>query len=80
MINKGFFSKIAYGLLLIYLFPKPAHAYLDPGTGSYLIQIFVATLFGSLFFLKSIIRKISEFISSHSKKEPSLNTDPADEN
>lgn len=45
---------------LIYLFsmPKHAHAYLDPGTGSYIFQIILAGLFGSIFFLKSGVKKI----------------------
>ncbi|OGG13308.1 hypothetical protein A3D77_05535 [Candidatus Gottesmanbacteria bacterium RIFCSPHIGHO2_02_FULL_39_11] len=50
---------ILFGIL-IYFFslPKHAHAYLDPGTGSYIFQIILAGLFGSIFFLKSGIKKI----------------------
>ncbi len=33
------------------------HAYLDPGTGSFLIQLLVATLLGAAFFLRSYIGK-----------------------
>ncbi len=33
------------------------HAYLDPGTGSFLLQILVATLLGAAFFLRSYIGK-----------------------
>ena len=31
---------------------RTAHAYIDPGTGSFLIQILLASLFASLFALK----------------------------
>jgi hypothetical protein len=31
---------------------KDAHAYLDPGTGSFLLQIMLASLFASMFALK----------------------------
>ena len=60
---------------LIYLiFPQHAHAYLDPGTGSYLFQLLIAGLLGSLFFLKTIIRKIKamfEGINSRKVKQES---------
>ncbi|MFH1536087.1 MAG: hypothetical protein ABIC96_03390 [Patescibacteria group bacterium] len=47
--------------ILLFLFPKPAYAYLDPGTGSYLFQILIAGLLGSLFFVKSAVKKVKEF-------------------
>lgn len=31
---------------------RPAHAYLDPGTGSYAFQVGVAGVFGALFSMK----------------------------
>jgi len=33
------------------LLPSLAHAYLDPGTGSYVVQILIGTLLGGLFAL-----------------------------
>lgn len=33
--------------------PEPAHAYIDPGSGSYVIQVALASVFGFLFVLKS---------------------------
>ena len=38
-------------------------AYIDPGTGSYLIQLLIATILGSLFALKTYWRKIRAFIA-----------------
>jgi len=38
-------------------------AYIDPGTGSYLIQLLIATILGSLFALKTYWRKIRGLIS-----------------
>ena len=35
-------------LTLIFVLCFPAYAYLDPGTGSYFIQIIIATLLGSI--------------------------------
>ena len=31
---------------------RPAHAYLDPGTGSYALQVAIASVFGALFSVK----------------------------
>lgn len=60
-----------YGALLFLLFPRQAHAYLDPGTGSYFFQMLIAGLLGSLFFVKSIIKGVKEFFKSISKKRTS---------
>ena len=35
-------------LTLIFVLCFPAYAYLDPGTGSYFLQIIIATLLGSI--------------------------------
>jgi hypothetical protein len=36
-------------------------AYLDPGSGSFIIQILIATLVGGLFIVKSYWQKITVF-------------------
>ncbi len=46
------------------LFPASAHAYLDPGTGSYLIQVLIAFLLGMLATGKIIWIHIKSFFSS----------------
>jgi hypothetical protein len=38
--------------------PADAHAYLDPGTGSMVIQVIVAGLLGAAFTFKSYMRAI----------------------
>lgn len=48
---------ILYIGILFLLFPKPAYAYIDPGAGSYFFQLLIAGLLGSLFFIKTIIRR-----------------------
>ncbi len=60
-----------YGLVLtLFVFVQPAYAYLDPGTGSYLFQIFIASLLGSTFFLKSAFQKIKDRFKSPPAKNP----------
>ena len=43
-------------------FPAPAWAYLDPGTGSYIIQMVVAGILGGLFAMKVFWVRIRGFL------------------
>lgn len=47
--------------ILAILYPDLAHAYLDPGTGSYLVQIIIAGLLGAAFAIKVFWMRIKEF-------------------
>ncbi|MFQ5944339.1 MAG: hypothetical protein ACE5JF_12375 [Anaerolineales bacterium] len=38
-------------------------AYLDPGSGSYLLQLLIAGILGSLFLLRGYFGRIKSFIS-----------------
>lgn len=51
-------------LLLALVFPKQSHAYLDPGTGSYLLQIMTAALFGGAFLVKTWWKEIKGFFEN----------------
>ena len=60
-------------LTLIFVLCIPAYAYLDPGTGSYFLQIIVATLLGAMYAIKQFLYKIKLFcinIFSKFKKRP----------
>jgi hypothetical protein len=49
----------------------PAHAYLDPGTGSYLFQLLVGAALGSLMAIKIYWRKIRDGVRNLlGKKDP----------
>ena len=43
--------------------PVRVHAYIDPGTGNYLLQLGIAALFGALFFLKMFWTKIKSTLA-----------------
>lgn len=43
---------VAVGVLALLVMPTDAHAYLDPGTGSLIIQGLLAALFGAAFTIK----------------------------
>lgn len=64
-------------MILTYLtvFPNKALAYLDPGTGSLIIQSLIAGFLASLFTIKIYWQKIKELLSNFNKKDasPDLN-------
>ncbi|HXV13318.1 MAG TPA: hypothetical protein VEC56_03845 [Candidatus Krumholzibacteria bacterium] len=45
------------------LVPHDAHAYLDPGTGSYVLQMIIAGLLGAAFAIKMSWVRIKRFIT-----------------
>lgn len=55
----SFFLLVA-GLLLVS--EKVAHAYLDPGLGSYLFQVFASVVIGIVLFFKQIKNFIMYYI------------------
>jgi len=63
-------TKITYTLLFyLFVLVKPTHAYLDPGSGSYFIQILIGSLISLSFFTKSFWKKITEFITKIKEKQ-----------
>jgi len=62
--------KLAVAFVLVSLiFPRTAYAYLDPGSGSYLIQIIVASLAGAGYGLKANWGKVKEIFSKKGQKK-----------
>jgi len=45
------------------LFAKPANAYLDPGSGSYMIQMLIAGVAGSGLMIKAFWTRIKSFVA-----------------
>ena len=56
---------------VILLFSGNAGAYVDPGTGSYILQIILAGLVGAAFTLKLFWRRIKVFISDNIRRRKS---------
>ena len=50
-------------LLFLLVFTQPAYGYIDPGTGSFMIQILIGTAMGSLLAIKIFWRQIKQFMS-----------------
>ncbi len=58
-------------LVLAWLFmPLSAHAYLDPASGGYVIQVAVATVLGGLFAVKTYWHAIKLRISTLFARKP----------
>jgi hypothetical protein len=69
-------SKITTGLfavLVLLLFPRKAHAYLDLGTGSFIFQMLIATSLAALYFFKSYVRKAVKFFAELFNRKSSEN-------
>lgn len=51
------------------LFPlKVGHAYLDPGTGSFLLQLLIAAFLGAAFLFRTYIGRFFRYIRNLFKK------------
>ena len=48
---------------IVLLFSETVYAYIDPGTGSYIFQLAIAGILGSLFFIKTSWRRLLAFFN-----------------
>jgi len=60
---------LLYFVFLALLFPKNSYAYLDPGTGSYIVQAVIALLATGGFLIKTYWSNIKNFLSKKPKDE-----------
>ena len=44
-------------------------AYIDPGSGSYLVQVIIAAILGAAFYFKAIWHRIKAFFGGRKKEE-----------
>jgi hypothetical protein len=49
--------------------------YVDPGSGSYLVQLIIAAILGAAFYFKTVWFRIKSFFTGHKKEEPQDNAD-----
>lgn len=54
-------TKVIVFLVLFLLFSRNAYAYLDPGAGSYILQVVIAFFMGLLFAIKLFWIRIAAF-------------------
>jgi hypothetical protein len=65
------------GFAITVAYPTDAHAYLDPGTGSMIIQGVIAATAGSIYLLKVYWRKVKGLFARGSAEEAELAVTPA---
>lgn len=62
-------QKSAVVVFIAFFFAVPSvYAYIDPGAGSYLIQIAIGSLLGGAYLVKKFWKSITSFISTLFKK------------
>ncbi len=59
--------------LFLIISTKTAYAYLDPGTGSFILQILAASALGALFAIKTFWRSIIGFFSGIFSRKSNTN-------
>ena len=59
---KTFLTALGFIALFYFITPNMLHAYLDAGTGSYMVQIIIAFAAGGAFAIKIFWRRIYGFI------------------
>ena len=59
---------VAVSLLLIAILPFNASAYIDPGTGSMVLQVVAAAFLGAAFTIKSYWRTIKAYVANMFKR------------
>jgi len=53
---------VCLALLVSPILPRPAYGYLDPGTGSYVLQFLIGGLLGGLFALGLFWRRVLAYV------------------
>ena len=64
------FTLFLFFEIITFIFPKKTLAYIDPGSGSYLLQILFASIIGIFFSFKSIVNKLKNIL--HKKKKNAI--------
>jgi hypothetical protein len=68
-------ESLVFVVLLLVASTQVAYAYVDPGTGSYVIQILIAALVGAAFAVRVYWNKIKGLFSRSSSEEQGTESD-----
>jgi glucan phosphoethanolaminetransferase (alkaline phosphatase superfamily) len=63
-VLSGFKNVLILAVILIFWPIRKTHAYIDPGTGSYIIQVMIGGLLGAAFALKVYWKKVKAYFSN----------------
>ncbi len=73
-------SSLLITSILLVVTVRPAYAYIDLGSGSYIIQILLASIFASLFALKMFWRRVTLQVSQFFSRNKTSEVDEGDDN
>ena len=63
------FRTLLWGIAALAAIPSEARAYIDPASGSYLLQILAAAVLGGLFAFRSAWKNVKDFVRSRVTKD-----------
>ena len=64
MVKAAFFPLMSIVLLLLVLTERPAEAYIDPGTASYVFQVIAGAILGGVFLLRTYWTRVVTTVRS----------------
>jgi hypothetical protein len=64
---------IVWAFAVLCITAQPAYAYVDPGSGLFLLQVISSTLIGIPFLIRKRIRQVCERFGKNRKKAPETN-------
>ncbi len=73
--SKCLADSLVFVSLLLFASTQVAHAYVDPGTGSYVIQLIIAAIAGLAFAVRIYWGRIKGFFSRSPSAEQSTSAD-----
>ncbi len=62
--TKTLYTSLNFVVIFFLVFPANVYAYLDLGSGSYIIQVLIGTLLGSIYAIKVYWKNIRTMISN----------------
>jgi hypothetical protein len=65
-----------FAVLFVVFFSQNAYAYLDPGSGSFILQVAIAAIVGGVFVIKLYFNKIKVFFKKLLSKDGNDNEQP----
>ncbi len=68
-------AKLLLAASVLLLAPVPAFAYIDPGTGSYLVQLLIGGVLASGFIIKTQWKRLTAWFKGRGKHEGAVKDD-----
>lgn len=74
MVKASYFHLVSIVLLLLVTSERPAEAYIDPGTASYVFQVIAGAILGGVFLLRTywsrVVTTVRSLVSRDAARRP----------